>query len=265
MVTKRGYAHYMFKLLQQLTAAAGLICMMAPLTAHSEAVPGIPENLRNAPEQVREAILRYGNTDLEQWHYQRTRVTEEGTVVDRHDPTLPGPEHWQLVSIDGREPTADEFEDFEDDRADHSDEEERARTDYVIDIITPDSIVFKGRVDNAEQYSYQLRSPDGKREKTFRRLTGDLLVQAGDDGPWVRTVRVWNTETLRPIIGVRIDDIMTTFRFELQDGYVLPVAVEADWRGEFLMLKDISRQVKVSLTGFRRADLPGDASPDVSP
>ncbi len=220
-----------------------------------------PANLDHAPAEVRAAILRYGNTDLEQWHYQRTRTTEEGSIVDRHDPTLPGAEHWQLVSIDGREPTRDELETFEDDRADHSDDEEKARTDYIIDVIQPGSIVFQGEIDGAERYGYLLRSPDGKREKTFLRLEGDLSIQTGDDGPWVRTVRVWNTETLRPIIGVRIDQVMMSFHFELQDGYLLPRRVEAQWQGEFLMLKNIDRVVDVSLTDFRLAELPGANDP----
>lgn len=239
-------------------SAAVLAPGVAP--AQTLAKPGdedrAPANLDDAPADVRAAILRYGNTDLEQWHYVRTRTTEEGTIVDRHDPTLPGAEHWQLVSIDGREPTGDELETFEDDRADHSDDEETARTDYIIDVIQPGSIVFQGPFDGAERYGYLLRSPDGKREKTFLRLEGDILIQAGDDGPWVRTVRVWNTETLRPIIGVRIDEVMMSFHFELQDGYLLPSRVEAQWKGEFLMLKNIDRLVDVSLTDFRRAELP---------
>lgn len=236
--------------------------LMIPVSqqAIGETAPAIPPNLVDAPEPLREAVLRYSKTDLEQWHYQRTRITEEGTILDRHDPTLPGAEHWQLLAIDGRKPTEEEFEDYAKDRADHSDDEKKARTDYVIDIIQPDSIDFSGVVDGAEQYTYRLRSPDGKREKTFLRLTGDMLIQPGDDGPWVRTVRVWNTQTLRPIIGVRIDEIMVSFHFDLQGGYVLPVSIEAQWYGAFLMLKDITRKVNVTLADFRRADLPQRAT-----
>lgn len=255
----------MNKPIRQCIAALGLVAVLAPPAAFSDTEPAIPENLRNAPGQVREAILRYANTDLEEWHYVRTRVTEEGTIVDRHDPTLPGPEHWQLISINGQAPTSDELEEFEDDRADHSDDEEKARTDYVIDVIAPDSIVFKAQLEGAEQYAYELRSPDGKRKNTFQRLTGDMLIQPGDDGAWVRSVRVWNTETLRPVIGVRIDEIMTVFNFELHDGYMLPVAIKAEWRGEFLMLKDISRTVEVSLTDYRRADIAHHQSSGTSP
>lgn len=240
----------MFKSLIAISCSLSLLAV--PCTVLADTDDLIPESLVSAPAQVREAILRYGNTDLEQWQYTRTRVTEEGTIVDRHEPTRPGPEHWQLLSIDGREPTADEFREFEDDRADHSDDEEKARTDYVIDVIQPGSIEFLGATDGVERYAYRLRSPDGKREKTFQRLSGDMLIQSGDDGPWVKTVRVWNTETLRPIIGVRIDEVMMSFHFDLQQGYALPAMVEADWRGAFLMLKDIERRVDVTLSDFEQ-------------
>lgn len=229
-----------------------------PVAAPAALDTPIPESLLTAPQHVREAVLRYGETDLEQWHYRRSRTTEEGTIVDRHDPTLPGPEHWQLITIDGREPTGDEFAEFEDDRADHSDEEERARSEFVIDIIEPGSITLLEEIDGAQRYGFQLRSPDGKREKVYLGLSGDLLIQPGDDGPWVRNVRVWNTETLRPVIGVRIDEIMVSFQFDLQDENVVPVGIEANWNGAFLMLKDIEREVSVSLSDFRRAQPPGN-------
>lgn len=223
------------------------------------ALPGVlpdvlPDNLREAPVRVRDALRRYAESDLESWHYRRTRISEDGTLEDRHDPSLPGSEHWQLVRIDGRDPTEDEREDYEDDRADHSKPNEKATAAYVSSAIAPGSIRQINDDTGAERYAFALRSPDGKRESTFRKLVGDMVLVDAEDGPWVQTVRVWNAETLRPVIGVRIDEVLLSFSFELLDGVVLPTAVQAEWQGEFLMVKDLDSRIEVTLTDFRRED-----------
>lgn len=212
------------------------------------------EALSHAPALPREAILRYAATDLEQWHYQRTRRSEEGVVVDRHDPTLPGEAHWQLISIDGREPTDRERRDYEKDRADHSERDERARGEELVQVLRPGSIAYVGDEGDAQRFSYGLQSPDGKRKRVFEALEGELLIESDVDSPWVREVRVWNSETLRPYLGVRIDEAQLSFTFERQGDWILPQTVEARWTGEFLLLRDIGNELFFKLEDFRHVN-----------
>jgi len=228
-----------------------LVAWVAPLRADDN-TPTPAEFLESVPALPREAILRYARTDLEEWHYVRTRVSEEGVIVDRHDPTQPGEAHWQLVSIDGRAPTREEIEDYEDERADHSKDDEKARGEEIARVLDPGTVRLVGQEGAARRFSLGLRSPDGKRERVFRALAGELEVVPGPTAHWVREVRVWNQDTLRPYLGVRIDEADLVFRFTLKDGWVLPAAVEARWSGEFLMLKDIGKQLRFTLTDFRR-------------
>lgn len=218
--------------------------------------------LAHAPPMPRAAILRYASTDLEQWHYLRTRVSEDGVMIDRHDPTLPGEEHWQLVSIDGREPTDRERRKYERDRADHSDSEERARGEELAQVLAPGSFVFLGEESGDRRYRYALRSPDGKREAVWAGLEGDLLVAPDPEAPWVREARVWNRDTLRPGFGVRIDEARLTFTFRLQEGWVLPDTVEARWAGEFLGLRSLGDTLSFRLEDFRHIGTPKDREED---
>ncbi|MEE4172919.1 MAG: hypothetical protein V2I57_01550 [Xanthomonadales bacterium] len=212
--------------------------------------------LADTPPLFRDALLYSTATDLEEWHYLRTRHGEERTLVDRHDPTLPGEAHWQLVSIDGREPTDEERRDYEKDRADHSDADERADNENWVRVIVPDSVQSLGSEGGAQRFAYAMQTPDGRREKLFAALEGDLLVVDDAEPAWIREVRLWNTDTLRPALGVRIDSVNLVFRFEHQDGWVVPTELQARWEGEFLMLKDISDEVRFSLDGFRHRDTP---------
>lgn len=241
---------------------AWLLVMPGPATAGSAEEA---ETLEAVPELPRDAILRYARTDLEEWHYLRERVSDDGVVVDRHDPTLPGEEHWQLVSIDGRTPTEREIRKYEKDRADHTQSEERADRDNVLRVLVPESVRLLERDGETQRFGYDMRSPDGKRERMFESLEGDFLVDMTAEEPWVRTVRVWNRETLRPVLGVRIDQADIVFEFTLKDGWVLPAQVEARWSGEILRLKDIGKEVQVTLRDFRRVDTPAGTEWVASP
>ncbi len=246
-----------------LVILAGLfIATGAQAAQDGELRAAMAEELAHAPELPRNAILRYAETDLEQWHYVRTRISEDGVIVDRHDPTLPGAEHWQLVSIDGREPTERERRDYNKDRADHSDREERARGEELVRVLRPGSITYLGDEGDAQRYGYALRSPDGKREREFAALEGELLIDPDPEAPWVREVRVWNSETLRPYLGVRIDEAELSFTFDRQGDWVLPRSVEARWAGEFLMLRDLGSEIIYTLEDFRHIDQAPPRTPE---
>ena len=213
--------------------------------------------LEALPPVPRHAIERFARTNLEEWRYRRTRISEDGVTVDLHDPTQPGEAHWELVSIDGREPTEKERRDYNKDRADHSLEEERARAEEAMSILVAESLELVENTDGHQRYSYRLQSPNGKRERTFERLTGELLVVEPAGEAWVREIRVWNREILRPWIGLRVDEAGLEFRFHIQDGWVLPQQVLAHWSGEFLGLKDIERRYQFTLGDFERVrDVP---------
>jgi hypothetical protein len=214
--------------------------------------------LGGTPTLFRDALLYSTATDLEQWHYLRTRHGEERVIVDRHDPTQPGEAHWQLVSIDGREPTEDERRDYDKDRADHSDADERANNEDWVKVIVPDSVRLLATEGDARRFGYRMQSPDGRREELFAGLEGDLVVVDDADPAWIREVRLWNTETLRPALGVRIDAVKLIFRFTRQGGWVVPTELQARWEGEFLMLKDIGDELRFTLADFRHRDTPAE-------
>ena len=245
-------------------------CLLLLTSAHAAPQPGqdgepgareafiaaAEEALGATPALFRDALLFSTATDLEEWHYLRTRQGEEEVIVDRHDPTLPGEEHWQLVSIDGRAPTDDERREYEADRADHSDADERANNENWVKVIVPESVQLLATEGDAQRFGYRMQSPDGRREKLFAGIEGDLLVVDDADPAWIREVRLWNRETLRPALGVRIDAVDLVFRFRRQDDWVVPTELQARWEGEFLMLKDISDELRFTLGDFRHRDTP---------
>ena len=237
----------------QILLLASLLLASGLTVAATESDPGVPENLADAPSLPRDAILRYAETDLEHWAYYRIKESAEGVVVDHHDPTREGPDHWRLVSVDGRLPTTEEITEYNEDRADHSESsDEKARGEDITAVLAPGSIRFAGAEGQAQRFTYGLRSPDGKRKRTFGALTGDLTVRPGALEPYVETVRVWTTKTIRPTFGLRIDEAMLTFDFVEWEGTVLPAAGDVRFNGAFLLVKSLEEDFRFTLGGFHR-------------
>jgi len=213
-----------------------------------------------AAEPALQAITRYLATDLEQWQYRRLNVYKGTVRVDLHAPRRPGAEHWQLISVDGREPMEDEREDYEDDRSDHSGEKrERLAGDYVAAMIVPGSVTLVRETMTHQVFEYDMRSPDGRFERVFEGLRGDLQLLRGAESPRAERVRVWNTKPVRPFPGLTFTRVLMDFRFGEQDGFVLPLGVDVEWQARALGIKEFGRSMHVRLTEFDRVAPPPDA------
>jgi hypothetical protein len=241
---------------------SALLVTMAPIRVLADQVvdplESMAESLPPGAEPVMEAVARFLRTDLEQWRYRRSASYRETVRVDRHEPTRPGAEHWQLVSIDGREPTEEEWEEYRDDRADHSgDGSERLGGDYVASIVIPGSMRREPAAQGLELWSFRLQSPDGRFERSYERMRGDLRLVRDEHGVYADRVRVWNERPFRPFLGVRMDRLFLDFRFVPEQEHVLPVAVEMELEGRALWIKEVGRRISVRMSGFELVSPPG--------
>jgi hypothetical protein len=218
-------------------------------------------------QPVLDAVARYLRTDLEQWRYRRTVAYRDTVRVDRHEPTLPGAEHWQLETVDGREPTAEEWEEYREDRSDHGGERgERLAGDYVSSIIVLDSLRRERAPPGVEQWSFAMQSPDGRFENSYEKLRGDLRLSRDEFGVFVDRVRVWNEEPFRPFFGVRMNRLFLDFRFVARDEEIFPVAVEVELDGRAFWIKEIGRTISIRMHGFEKVlDEPPAAVDDAAP
>lgn len=62
-------------------------------------------------QQARAALQLSSMTD---WSYRRTTVNKDSTYVEQYDPRAPAQQHWQLLSINGTVPTAEQQKTYAD-------------------------------------------------------------------------------------------------------------------------------------------------------
>jgi hypothetical protein len=221
--------------------------VMAPALADSS----LHESGGVMPDLANSAVERYASTDLEAWYYTRTWVSGDEVVIDRHDPSLPGAEHWQLVSIDGHAPTPAEIEDYESERDSHEDgSDDRFNNADVMKMLAPGTVQLMESDDGSRVYGFQMQSPNGKRKRLYESMQGAIRVVEDERGPLVEMVRVWNVGPIYPALGVRISQASVDFSFATHNGHVLPSGVDVRFQGRAFLVKKLDREFRVRLTDF---------------
>lgn len=212
----------------------------------------VSQDAERALEVTLAAIQRLADTDFEQWGYTRTVASDGEILIDRHDPSLPGEEHWQLVSIDGQQPTDKDWKEYRRKRANHAedpDKDNRYDTGDLAAMIQAESLVSVAYQGPGQRWQFTLKSPDGEHERRFRGLRGELLIHSEDQqAPFIEWVRIWTDEAISPAFGIRLQKLDFDVRFVDLGAHVLPVKMDVFLEGRIFWLKDISTEYNVAFS-----------------
>ena len=179
----------------------------------------------------------------ERWAYTETRVDSEHVWVGRYDPRRASSERWQIVSIDGRDPTEKESEEFlEGKRRDHSGNNDQ-RVDALVDT---DSVRL---VDETSEFWLFGFTPDEEQEvldsieATMRidKTTGQLDY-----------IDMRNHEPIKPGYGVKISKLITrlTFAPAIDGGPVVPVSTQVEVQGRAYLLISFDEEELIRNSDF---------------
>lgn len=185
------------------------------------------------------------------WSFTRTEEDKERSSVGRYDPRLPEAERWQLVSVDGREPTAEEIEDYIEQRSgeqDKSDEDDKG----LGAIVSEGSATLIEETDSYWLFSF-VPSADSEDEKAFMsEVDGRLKIVK--DGHYVAEISMQNDGTIKPGKGVKIKEFSTRLEFAPieKGGPALPRRVRASVQGKAFLVVKIDEAETVTFSEFER-------------
>jgi len=212
-----------------------------------------PVNAETHEEIVDRAFASMELNLRDYWSYTETRQKDEILFVARFDPRLPEEQRWDLLSIDGREPTEDEQDEFREDKAgshhDDSDDEDSG----------PRSMVAKGSLELIEEtdsyweFRFRPRTDSDDEDKFMKAVDGTLQVVK--DGHYVAWIRMKNREPIKPGKGVKLEIFNTHLVFAptYDGGPVLPRGVETRVKGKAMLVIKFDEKERVSYSDFERA------------
>lgn len=204
-------------------------------------------------QRAQDAFQRLAATRMEAWTYTRTLKSDGRTLVDRHDPALPGEEHWQLVSVDGLPPSEEDWREYRDKRANHADDKREGR--YSIDdlaaMLKPGSLQLLATQGATRVFSFALQSPDGRREKLFAGLQGEMSLRTDSGQPFIEQLRIWSGQPVSPALGVKVSEFRFAMRFADHGPFVVPVELDLELEGRAFWFKDLGNQYQAAFSDHR--------------
>ena len=188
-----------------------------------------------------EAIDQDLQTD---WAYTESRL-EEGTLwVGRYDPRLAEGSRWQLLSVDGREPTADEIEEYLGDQDEPAESgENNTRTE-----VDRDSLTLREKGDDYLLFDFDPAEDD---DEFMEHVDATLKIVTASE-PYVASMDLRSRRAFKPAAGVKIHEFAThvTFAPVNEDGPVLPRSVNVKVRGRAYLVISFDETTSIDYSDY---------------
>ena len=216
---------------------AVLLLLAASATVHGETYEELVERAFGSMEQ-----------DVHtNWAFTETRTNGEGTFLATFDPGRD--EQWLLVSVDGREPTEKELEEFQADKAQDRDSDEGRGEANVAE----DSLELVEETDDYFVCSF-VPGDDEDEDAAFMKFVQATLTVM-KDGPYVSEISMKNDGPIKPGKGVKIKKFKTRLEFAPAEagGPALPQKVEVEVKGRAMLVIGFDEKESVEFSNYRRA------------
>lgn len=178
------------------------------------------------------------------WAYTESRL-EEGTLwVGRYDPRLAEGSRWQLLSVDGREPTADEIEKYLDDQDGPDDSDGNERTTEV----NRDSLTLREEGDDYLLFDFEPADDD---DEFMEHVDATLRIVTASE-PYVASMDLSSRKAFKPATGVKIHEFATNVTFAPvdEDGPVLPRSVNVKVRGRAYLVISFDETTSIEYSDY---------------
>jgi hypothetical protein len=183
------------------------------------------------------------------WSYTQTTAAQGESTVERYDASKPEFDRWSLVQKNGRTPTADETQTYNEIRSRHS---RGGTAPKITDQIDAASVEPAGESTERATFRARLRPGEsGDRTAAFLRMT--LVVHKPT--ATIESIELASTGEFSPTFAVKIAEMKTLLTYRPPAGEIpaLPVAVATHVRGRAFWFKALDADMTVTYSNYEKA------------
>jgi hypothetical protein len=187
------------------------------------------------------------------WSYTRTDQDGDGVFVGHYDPRLPESDRWSLISVDGLEPSADEIEDYREQRAEEQENDSDDDENELASIVNRESVVLLDETDSFWLFGFQPTADSEGEQEFMKSVEGTLKIIK--EGHYVAVITLQNRDTIKPGKGVKIKEFFTRLEFApiQEGGPALPRSVQATVKGKAFLVVKFDETETVTYSDFEQA------------
>ncbi len=214
-----------------LTAAGTLICAGA---LHAS---------EDYSTLVKDAVEALDSGYHDAWAFTETKLEDDKLWVGRYDPRRPKKERWRLLSVDGREPSDDEIDDYVDDQEQPSSSDDSA----VSAMIEPGSVRLTEETDEFWRFEFE---PTEDEDAFVKNVDSTLKIMK--DGRYLSEIELLAKGPFKPGFGVKFDEFLTrlTFAPVADGGPVAPRTVDVKVKGRAVLVFRFDETTALAYSDF---------------
>ena len=180
----------------------------------------------------------------DEWAYTESSLMEGELWLGRYDPRLDEDDRWQLISVDGREPTDKEARKYLHDK----DEHDTASDSRTTRIVGADSLEL---LEDADDYWLFTFVPDDEEEAFIDSV--DAKVKIMKDGRYVHSIDIRNHSDIKPGFGTKLTSLLMRLEFghAAEDGPIVPKSITTHVTGRALFVIAIDDTEATKNTDFK--------------
>jgi hypothetical protein len=210
----------------------------------------VTATLRAAPPPELKAALDVFQTEAPAgWSFTQTTAGEGKSTVERFDATKAEFERWSLVQQDGRAPTPDETQKYNESHSRRSRGGTAPKIGGQLDLNTAEVVT-----DTPERTTYRCRLKPGEAgDKTADFLRATVILHKPTKT--IESFELGSAGEFKPTLGVKIAEMRTTMTYSLPAGDTpsLPQKVAMRMRGRAFLVKSLDADMTVTFSDYVRA------------
>ena len=215
-----------------------LLILAAPLVlaeSHEELIDHAFESIEDNPR--------------ERWSFTRTDNDGEITSIGHYDPSLAVAERWDLVSIDGRVPGADEIEKYRKERG-SEEEDDSGGNDQYRSIMKEGSAALIDETDEFWLFAFEPVGESTEEAEFMASVDGTLKIVK--DGEYVASITLQNSKAIKPGNGVKIQNFFTLMEFAPSQpgGPVLLTGIQVKVKGRAMRVIKFDELETATWSGY---------------
>ena len=214
-----------------------------------------PTNLFSA---VNSALLAFEETDRSKWAFQVNRFeNEEGDItqsIERYDPRLTPGKQWQLLTLNGEQPTEKQRRRFSQQKSEASKRDKAPSFRLNLrELIQMDTLRIDSGLGSDSQDHLNIRfevSLPELGDEASSVLIGQLTLNEQEQ--FIERIAITNTDNFSPMFSASIEQFSLTMQFIKKQNAILPQQYELAMQGTFAYFTEIN---ETSLDTFSEYEL----------
>jgi hypothetical protein len=209
-------------------------------------------------EVFKEAADAYHEDYRDAWAFVEERERDNVVWLGKWDPRAS--QQWALLAVDGREPSSDDHDQYQDDKADEA-KRAKERPGSPFAAIKEGTLELIEETQQAWHFSFQ-PTGEGSNEAFMSYLEGTMTILKS--GPAIDTINIKSNGEFKPRFGFKVREFRSRYEFRraAPDGPMVPSKIDFRIAAKAMGMVNVDEQVSVDFRDYERVpgQSPGSAT-----